>query len=78
MEKKEIKSTNGDRTGTIDDLIDWLKTAKAEGATHYEMNWSRDPVWSFKWFKTYRVKDDEELKQEKINELKNELKELEG
>ena len=76
--KKEIKSTNGDTTGSIDDLISWLEVAKSEGATHYSMEWSGDQLWSFKWFKTYKFKSTEDIKQEKIDKLKKELKELEG
>ena len=70
--------TKGDATGTIDELINWLEKAKAEGATHYKMDWSKDPMWAFKWFETYRTVSDEELKQEKIDKLKKELNELEG
>lgn len=78
MQKRELKFTKGDATGTIDELISWLESAKAEGATHYQMEWSNDPMWAFKWFRTFRIKSDDELKQEKIDKLKNELKELDG
>lgn len=71
-----ITSTKGDNTDTIDSLIDFLKEAKEKGATHYEMDWSRDPIWDFKWFRAYRIKTDEELKQERIAELEHELSKL--
>ena len=53
---KEITSTKGDKTGTIDSLIEYLQEAKKKGATHYNMRWSNDPVWAFKWFETYKDK----------------------
>lgn len=72
----EIKTTKGDKRDTIDSLVEFLRNAKQFGATHYKMRWSNDPMWAFKWFETYRIKDDEELKQDKINSLEKELKEL--
>lgn len=74
--KTTITSTKGDEEGAIDDLIDFLQTSKSKGATHYSMRWSNDPMWAFKWFETYRVKSNEEIKQERIKELQRELDEL--
>jgi hypothetical protein len=71
-----ITKTNGDESGSIDDLIKLLTKAKKNGATHYRMKWSQDPNWSFKWFETYRIKSDDEIKDERIKELEQELKEL--
>lgn len=73
---KKITATKGDNEDTIDSLIDYLEEAKKKGATHYMMSWSRDPIWSFKWFETYRLKSEEEIKQEKIDDLEKQLKEL--
>lgn len=78
MEKRKIMYTEGDANGSIDDLITWLEECKSKGGTHYKMTWSNDPMWAFKWFEVYRTVSDEELKQEKIYELKKKLKELEG
>jgi len=78
MNKEVITKTKGDESGTIDDLIEFVEKAKKDGATHYRMSWSQDPNWSFKWFETYRIKSDDEIKDERIKELEQELKELKG
>lgn len=62
MDKFIVTSTKGDSSGRIDELINFLFTAKEKGATHYEMRWSNDPLWAFKWFETYREKTEEEKK----------------
>jgi len=59
-EKIQITSTKGDDTGKIDQLIHFLLSAKEQGATHYRMSWSNDPMWAFKWFETYKVESDDE------------------
>lgn len=74
--KERITMTKGDQSDTIDSLIEYLQDCKSKGATRYEMKWSNDPMWAFKWFETYRVKSDEEIKQEKINDLEKELESL--
>ena len=74
--REEITKTKGDDKGTIDSLIEYLEKAKLKGATHYNMRWSGDPHWAFKWFETYRVKSEGEIKQDKIDYLESELKEL--
>lgn len=76
--KEKMTMTKGDDEGTIQSLIDFLEKAKEKGATHYKMSWSGDPHWAFKWFETYRVKTEEEIKQDKIDALENELKSLKG
>lgn len=68
--------TKGDGSGEINDLIDFLKKAKAKGATHYKMRWSNDPHFAFKWFETYKELSPQEIKQEKINALKQKIKEI--
>lgn len=73
---QEITATKGDATGTIDELICFLNEAKAKGATNYTFRWSGDPIWAFKWFETYRVKSQEEVKQEEIIRLQKRLAEL--
>jgi len=40
------------------------------------MSWSQDPQWAFKWFETYKIKTDEELKHEEIIALQKRLAEL--
>jgi hypothetical protein len=35
-------------------------------------------MWSFKWFETYRIKTEQEIKQEKIDALEKELISLKG
>ena len=74
--KEKITTTKGDDEGTIESLITYLEKAKNKGATHYRMSWSCDPMWSFKWFETYRIKSDKEVKQEKIEALEKELNAL--
>ena len=74
--KKIITTTKGDDSGTIDDLIKYLEQAKEKGATHFLMRWSNDPQWAFKWFETYRIKSEDEVKQDKINELQKEINAL--
>jgi hypothetical protein len=76
MENEDIKTTKGDEKGSIDSLIAFLKDAKNKGATHYRMDWSHDPVWSFKWFVTYRMKSNNEVVKEKIKELESKLNTL--
>jgi len=73
---EEITMTKGDDKGTIESLINYLEGAKKKGATHYKMRWSRDPMWAFKWFETYRIKSEQEIKQEKIDALEKELNSL--
>lgn len=76
MSKQIIVSTIGNKTGSIDELIDLLQKAKEKGATHYAMTWSQDPMWAFKWFELYRIKSEEEMKEEQIAELEYKLKTL--
>lgn len=71
-----VVSTKGDEQGSIDDLIEALQKAKEKGATHYNMRWSGDPVWAFKWFELYFDKTAEEMKEERKAELQKELDEL--
>ncbi len=54
--KKVISTTKGDADGSIDSLIQFLNDAKDKGATHFNMRWSGDPLWAFKWFETYCIK----------------------
>ncbi len=75
---EEITMTKGDDKGTIESLITYLEEAKKKGATHYKMRWSNDPMWAFKWFETYRIKNPQEIKQEKIDALEKELNSLKG
>jgi len=74
--KRKLLFTRGDRTDTIDSLIEFLNKAKAEGATHYEMEWSKDPQWAFKWFNTFYIPSEKQLKEEKRAKLEKELEEL--
>jgi len=67
--RENITMTKGDATDTIDELISFLKEAKEKGATHYSMRWSNDPMWAFKWFETYKVKTEQEVKNDKMKEL---------
>ena len=71
-----ITTTRGDSKGEIDYLISHLEQAKKMGATHYNMRWSGDRMWAFKWFETYRNKSQEEIKQEKVKALEKQLQEL--
>ena len=74
--KENIMTTKGDSVGKVDDLIDWLKQASDLGATDYEMVWSEDPQWPFKWFNAYKVLTEEEIRNNKIEKLERELHEL--
>ncbi len=74
--KVQISNTKGDKEGTIDSLIYDLEMAKMKGATHFNMWWSGDPVWDFKWFELYRIKSEEEVKKDRIEVLESELKKL--
>ena len=76
--KQKLLFTKGDTSDLIDNLIDFLEEAKSKGATHYEMEWSRDPQWDFKWFRTYRIKSEKEVVDEKIDKLKKEIETLES
>ena len=76
--KKQLTSTKGDANGTIDSLIEFLNKAKKKGATNYNMYWSNDPHWAFKWFETYKVLTPTEIKENEIKELESKLKELKG
>ena len=79
---EEITMTKGDGEGLIDDLILFLNEAKAKGDTNYSFRWSGDPIWSFKWIETYRIKSEKEILQEaiiklqQIIELQNRLAEM--
>ncbi len=79
MDTKKIKVdyVKGDSEGGINELIEWLIKARDKGATNYEMEWSGDPMWAFKWFRAYKMLTDEEIKVKEIEELKNKLKKLE-
>lgn len=74
----EVTMTKGDSTGTIDELINFLNEAKEKGATNYSMRWSGDPMWAFKWFETYKIKSEEQIKQEEIPNLQRRLTELQS
>lgn len=76
MEIEIIKTCEGDKEGSIDTLIEFLKDAKDQGATHFKMTWSQDPDWAFKWFDTYRIKSEDEFKKEKREKLQKELDSL--
>ena len=78
MEKIIVEQTKGDSNGTIDELIEFLETSKLKGATHYNMRWSNDRNWTFKWFETYQLKSEQEIKNDRIKELEDELKLLKG
>lgn len=78
MKKEVIVTVKGDDNGSIDDLISFLEDAKSKGATHFSMRWSGDPNWAFKWFELYRVKTEEELKEEERQALRKRLDELTG
>jgi hypothetical protein len=73
INEERIDFTKGDSKGTIDGLIEYLEKSKELGATHYEMKWSKDPMWAFKWFETFKILTDEELKQSKIDALQKEI-----
>lgn len=75
--KEQVLTTKGDAKDTIGSLIVFLEKARAGGATHYEMEWSNDPMWAFKWLRTYRQLTDSEVKQRKIDAIKKELNDLE-
>ena len=77
-EEEKINVTKGDKQDTIDSLISYLQKSKELGATHYRMYWSQDPIWSFKWFRTFRIRTKEEMKQIKIDELQKEINEIKG
>lgn len=76
MKKEEVISKNADCEGTIQEHIDWLKRAQDAGATHFEVEWNKDPTWTFKWFRAYKLKTEDELKQEKIEKLQAEIEKL--
>ena len=70
------------RVGTIDTanndiqkLIDWAEEMKSKGATNFYFV-PGDKEWDFKWIEAYRIKSEEEIKQERIKELTSELEEL--
>ena len=71
--EQRIDFTKGDSKGTIESLINYLEKSKDLGATHYRMEWSNDPMWAFKWFETFKILTDEQLKQSKIDELQKEI-----
>lgn len=76
MEREQIGKVKGDESDTIDSLIEYLEMCKEKGATHYDMEWSNDPQWAFKWFVTYRNISKEEIKEAKIKKLYEEIEQL--
>lgn len=80
MRNKEIiesqRFDNYNKLSNLKTLIDRFMEA---GATHveleYDLSYTDNPV---EWIKFYREKSAEEIKTEKINDLKRQLKELEG
>ena len=72
----DITMSKGDAAGTIDELISFLNEAKEQGATHYSMRWSNDLMWAFKWFETYKIKSEDEIKEDEIKKLKKRINEL--
>lgn len=75
--QRQIGKVKGDAKGTIEELIEYLEIAKSKGATHYQMVWSGDPEWAYKWFETYAEFSEKEIKQLKIDALKLQIEELE-
>ena len=65
--KEVLAKVKGDESGTIDSLISFLQGQKENGATHYKMTWSGDPMWAFKWFETYRIKPIKEVTEKTDN-----------
>ena len=74
--KNKLGMTKGDDEGTIDSLIKYLELQSIKGATHFKMTWSGDPMWAFKWFETYNLLSEEEVKQIKIKKLQKQIEEL--
>ncbi len=76
MKEVKISTDKGDSSGTIDDMIAFLTESKEKGATHYRLWWSQDPVWSFKWLETFRIKSYEEFIADEVKELQSQIDEL--
>ena len=74
--REDITMSKGDAAGTINELIRFLNEAREQGATHYSMRWSNDPMWAFKWFETYRIKSEKEIKEEEIKKCQQRIDEL--
>ena len=77
MDKEQrINFTKGDSKDTIESLINYLQESKKLGATHYKMYWSNDPMWAFKWFETFKILTEDELKQIKIDDLQKQIDDI--
>lgn len=68
-----IESERADNYNKLSDLKALIERAEQEGATHWQIL-----TYGVDWIQIYRIKSAEEIKAEKINELKRQLKELEG
>lgn len=67
-----------DSNGKIEDLIHQLEKELQKGATNYDISVTESKDWNFKWLETYKLKTAEQIKQERIEALEKELKELKG
>lgn len=74
--EQTITKTRNERKFRIDRFIEFLEQEKAKGATHLKFWVTPDPMWRFEWVETFRIKSDQEIKQEEITKLENRLKEL--
>jgi len=76
MYKQQISSRSHEKEYSIDLFIDFLNKEKQKGATHFEVKWSGDPVWSFQWLNTFRIKSKDEVKEIEIQRLQKEIDKL--
>ena len=71
-----ISKGKNERNYKIDEFISFLQQQKEKGATHLRFEVANDPMWRFEWLETFRIKSENEIKQEKIKQLETELNNL--
>lgn len=70
---EQLIQTIANKAMSFEELQRQIETYKSKGATHIKFRWSRDRQFPYEWIDFYRIKSEDEIKQEKIKELENRI-----
>lgn len=76
MKTEKISQTANEQDYEIDAFIKYLQDQKEKGATHLKFWVTDDPLWRFQWLETFRIKSNEDIRQEKIKKLESDIAKL--
>ena len=76
MRDKQLTQQKAQSEYEIDSLIKFLNLQKSRGATHCRWWWSKDPMWGFEWFETFRKFTEDEIKADHKADLQKQIDEL--